>query len=653
LRLPEPLLRRGVGWLVAALLGLHVWMAASVSPSHSVTADEIAHLTAGYAYWTRNDYRFQPENGNLPQRLGALPLLLADVRFSPPDHSWRISDVWKAGYDFFYTQGNDPAAMLQLSRSAMALLGAVTGLGIFLWSRRLWGTGGGLLALTLWCFCPNALAHAGLVTSDMAATGAFLGAITLCWWSMQQVNWWRILAAGLVAGFLAVSKFSAPLLAPVVLVLVLVRVVFGPTELHAERFRLRGILAKIAILLGSQFVVALIALAVLWSAYGWRHSMYAGGEKLGQVRNLVGWDVLESDPSLPLTVVWWARDHALLPEAYSYGFAHAYRFSRHRRSFLKGDYRSDGWVGFFPYTSWVKTPPAAWLILLAVACGWLVRATRRGDASPSGTSVASGQLYLAAPLVVFGYVYACSMLSSGLNIGHRHALPLYPLLYILLGGAWPLLTARSRVGKVTVLALLGALVGESFASRPSYLAYFNFFDGGPREAYRHVVDSSLDWGQDLPALRAWLSQNPKRTPVYLSYFGSADPIGEGIAALRVGDHDFDWHPRASPVEMGPGVYCISATMLQQVYSRARGPWDSVRRARLAELEARFSANEASENRISEAEKIELEHYRFAQLCTRLRFRDPDGRAGHSVLIYHVGPEEFAAAMGAPSRSTQP
>ena len=58
--------RRWQGGLIALLLGLHVWMAASVSRFHSVTADEIAHLTAGYTYWTRNDYRFQPENGNAP-----------------------------------------------------------------------------------------------------------------------------------------------------------------------------------------------------------------------------------------------------------------------------------------------------------------------------------------------------------------------------------------------------------------------------------------------------------------------------------------------------------------------------------------------------------------------------------------------------------
>jgi len=635
--------RRRVAWMVPLLLGLHVWMAASVSRHHSVTADEIAHLTAGYTYWTRNDYRFQPENGNLPQRLGALPLLLTDARFPEPDHAWRISDVWKTGYDFLYTQGNDRAAMLQVSRAFMALLGAVAGLGVFLWSRKLWGPGGGLLSLALWCFCPNALAHAGLMTSDMAAAGAFLGAVTLCWWAMQKITPGRTLAAGLATGVLSIAKFSAPLLAPVVVVLALLRVAFGPRELFIGRHALRGAGAKLAALAALHCVVVALALAVLWSAYGWRHSIYANGEKLGTVRNLVGWDVLEAGDSVPLKVVYWARDHSIIPEAYAYGFAHSYKFSHYRRSFLNGEYRSDGWISFFPYTTWVKTPPPAWLLLAVIVMAWAIR-SRRGVPSASTDAPGSGKLYLAAPLLVFGYVYACSALSSGLNIGHRHVLPLYPLLYILLGAAWPLIAQTHRLARAAVVVTGGVFALESLAARPGYGSYFNYFDGGPREAYRHVVDSSLDWGQDLPALKEWLDQLPPGVPVFLSYFGSADPLGEGIRATRIADDDFDWHPRAFPAELRPGVYCISATMLQQVYSRARGPWDGFRRSRLAQLEAKFAAASAARSALPRNEAIELEHYRFARLCAHLRAREPDARVAGSILVYRVDERDLAAAM---------
>ena len=61
---------------VAALLALYDVMALSAASEKSMTFDEMAHLTGGYTYWAFNDYRLHPENGNWPQRLGALPAVL-------------------------------------------------------------------------------------------------------------------------------------------------------------------------------------------------------------------------------------------------------------------------------------------------------------------------------------------------------------------------------------------------------------------------------------------------------------------------------------------------------------------------------------------------------------------------------------------------
>ena len=62
---------------------------------------------------------------------------------------------------------------------------------------------------------------------------------------------------------------------------------------------------------------------------------------------------------------------------------------------------------------------------------------------------------------------------------------------------------------------------------PHYLAYFNWIAGGPVNGYKHLVHSSLDWGQDLPGLKRWLNEHDLdstgKTPVYLAYFGKAKP----------------------------------------------------------------------------------------------------------------------------------
>src|SRR3954471_23268363 len=85
---------------VLAALAHAVW-AVTASVDKSMTADEIAHLTAGYVYNTRGDYRFQPENGNLPQRWTALPLTLSGAALPPTTlATWRNADVWNYGHGF-------------------------------------------------------------------------------------------------------------------------------------------------------------------------------------------------------------------------------------------------------------------------------------------------------------------------------------------------------------------------------------------------------------------------------------------------------------------------------------------------------------------------------------------------------------------------
>ena len=56
-----------VGLAIAALLAMHAALALWAVSKKSVTADEVLHLTAGYAYWRLEDYRLHPENVILPQ----------------------------------------------------------------------------------------------------------------------------------------------------------------------------------------------------------------------------------------------------------------------------------------------------------------------------------------------------------------------------------------------------------------------------------------------------------------------------------------------------------------------------------------------------------------------------------------------------------
>ena len=263
-----------------------------------------------------------------------------------------------------------------------------------------------------------------------------------------------------------------------------------------------------------------------------------------------------------------------------------------------------------------------------------------------------------APLLGLITVYALFALSTRLNIGHRHLLPIYPAIFILCGaGARFLKTRYANFAFAAILILGGWELAASFSVRPHYLAYFNETIGGPPNGYRHLVDSSLDWGQDLPSLQRWidaLPANERDGNIYLAYFGAASPRHYGIAAHILPEEK----PGGTLELLKPGYYCISATILQHVYETERGPWaEPYERAYqsgrhwAAGTEASETSNPAPE---ATGEKRD-EHLRlfralrFGRLCAYLRHQKPLGNIGYSILVFRLSEDDLKLALnGAPA-----
>lgn len=656
--------------LVATLCAAHFWMASSVSRTFGTTFDEIAHLTAGYGYWTTGDYRLQPENGNLPQRWAALPLLGMNLRFPSKDsQTWASADIWGLGHDFFYKLGNDPAAILAAGRAMIAILSALTCLLIFLWARELFGRNAAFVALTLAAFAPEMLAHGGLATSDAAATLGFVAAIYS--WSrlLRRATPSRILAAGFCAGFLAVSKHSVVLFAPIAVLMAAVRLV-RPSPVafvFGQRpFLVRGwhrVPAAAALLLSC----AVICITIIWGSFGFR---YRAPEARSDRDNFnIPWSevllehatlptfgqkdgIVDMRPGVVQHFVSFARTHHLLPEAWLYGLAFVEKHSRARLAFFCGEYRTTGWPEFFPVAFALKTTIPA-LLLAGAGLAYVSTAPRRRRAA---------LLYRVSPLLILLAVYWGFSLQSKLNIGHRHLLPVYPACYILAGASvcWVAGRRRLPIG-VALASLLGWHVVASVAARPDYLAYFNPLAGEPTEVNRLLVDSSLDWGQDLPRLREWIDTHAANEKVFLSYFGSDSPVHHGIHAVRVSDGYFDTEPRRTPPPLTGGVYCISATMFRRVYTHVRGPWslayeDSYQKLGTwaTKAAARPAGSPITDVDGSPMEESTIrkrlrdyEQLLFGRLCHFLENRTPDAHIGGSFLIWKLNDAEVGFALSAP------
>ena len=233
-----------------------------------------------------------------------------------------------------------------------------------------------------------------------------------------------------------------------------------------------------------------------------------------------------------------------------YQWSHA---ARGHAAFLAGRYSASGWWYYFLFAFLVKTPIPLLVIFLSALFMFFSKAdkeTRRPD-----------ELFLLLPiLITFGFFSVKHQ-----SIGLRYILPVYPFVFVFAGRLlrYPL----SRISKCSIAALVIWAIVASFHISPHYLSYFNEIVGGPENGYKYLIDSNLDWGQDLKGLKKFMEEN-KIDRISLSYFGSDSPKRYGI--------EYDWLPSyvlENPNPKGAftfpekGLLAVSATNLQGVYFR--------------------------------------------------------------------------------------
>jgi hypothetical protein len=492
--------------LFCLLFSLQVILAAV---RQSATFDEPANLASGYVELTVGDYWLLPRNLPFVKWVAALPLLFVDVRIPPLPQTWNDFSRYSFAHAFLY-ELNDADTLLLLGRLAVLPLALLLGGLVYWWTRQLFGRGAGLLALVLYTFEPNILAHSGLVTTDLAVACLMFGTVYgLYHVAREGVSLAGLLLPGLALGLALLTKYS---LHPLVLILLLLAWV-------------------------------LLAYGVLWAAYRFRYDAFV----LQGVVPPRAWDhILPAQPLLRQAVLW-ARAVHLLPEAYLYGFSEQLSVSGHYPAFLMGEIRDGGWWYFFLVTFLLKTP----LALLLLVGGALARQRLAWREAPVRTA------FLGLPVLVYFLLIS----ASGWNIGHRHLLPIYPFLCVLVGGLVPWAIQRPPWGKAALAAWYCA---ASLWIAPHYLAYFNELIGGPAQGYRYLVGSNLDWGQDLKGLKRYMDAHGI-SRVWLSYFGTARPDYYGIvynylpSVLRI---------RTTTDNVPTPFVAISATNLQGVHLRA-------------------------------------------------------------------------------------
>jgi 4-amino-4-deoxy-L-arabinose transferase-like glycosyltransferase len=645
-------------WLHAGLAGLavlHVVLAVTAASRLSLTFDELAHLTAGASYVAYGDERLQPENGWLPQYLIGWGTRLGGVAAPTlDDQLWPTSDVWNLGRVWLSRDDVPVVAAAFWGRLPISLLsGGLVGL-IGLFSARVLGAAAGLVSGAVAALSPTLLAHGGLATSDTAAALMLLSVVLAYWQGLHRMTWGAVAVCLAVAPLMALAKFSAVLIPPITLGLLAIKVV-GGRAMWARRWRTRRRGPQLVRGLGLWLAMLLAGAVGVWLAFG-----LEGPSDRTDFEHFFRADDVAAREGSSLTLTRWIDAQGLLPEAYAYGLEYVLAMSQRRVSFFHGEVSPTGFAGFFPYLWAVKTPLAVFFGLALAAGAFAQRRDRWG------------RLYRLTPVLLLGGVFLIVALRSNLNIGHRHLLPIYPVMFVLLGLAatWLSRPGERRVGLGCVALVLGGVAAESTLIRPQYLSFFNPLDGGPTRAHHAVVDSSLDWGQNLPQLAEQLGSSDESTdasgrwpePIYLAYFGSADPRWYGID--RVLPLDATDRPLNSDMiaPLRPGTYVFSVTQLQRVYggavtwtARHERVYRDARQIVEIALTHRDDPDLLRElyDEVGGAERFHAiaTHYwktRFSRLAYWLTLnREPDARAGYSIHLYRLTAAELAAALDGP------
>ena len=452
------------------------------------TIDEPAHIAAGMEWLDKHAYTYETQHPPLARVASAIGPYLDG------GHTSGRTGIYYEGAAILYGPGHYDRT-LTLARLGILPFFWIAAIVVYLWSRRTLGAGIALLAALAFTGMPAILGHAGVATTDMALTAFLLATMFAAAIWAESPTIVHSLFFGLAGGLAVLSKFSA---LPFFGLAAIIAILWWWFQKRPTVSELTTIAAKRALPL---LIAALICAIVIWSGY--RFS-FANGRPA--------------------------------PEF----FDGIHSVSEHNRaghiSYLLGETSDVGFWYYYPVALIFKTP----LGLLLLSLVGFVLFWREGRTN-AGLRIAAS---LAAALLLIG-------MWSSINIGTRHILPIFAVIAIF--AAWTLaraLESRTPWIKWTAIVLFAWAILAPAIQHPDYLAYFNELALGKPE--KILVDSDLDWGQDMKRLSAKLHEVGAQTVTFNPF----------IIAYLEKVHGFPPIQQSDPIYPSAGWNAVSTTVLK-------------------------------------------------------------------------------------------
>jgi hypothetical protein len=488
---------------VVAMLGQMAFAMVTTAIQQSPTIDEPVYVATAEVYRQQHSLRYNPEHPPLGKLIIAAGTAFAGAELDPS----YTGNQTRLGRHLLYESGNNPFQIMLLARLPVILLTLLFGLVVLAFARDLAGPVAGLIALALYSFSPDVIAHGSLATLDVPAAGMLLTAFWLAWRARVRPLPAVPLAAAALGAALATRASVLPAV-PLLLALLGLSVWRARTDDRGRRLLIAA---------GAALGAGVIAVAVVWLVYLAvdPRLRWTAPPNLPDVQGLKGLAV----SLLPF------------PEAYRDGMLIQFKFeNRTFNGFLLGEsYKGSSWY-YMPVAILIKTPLGMLALWTAGVVTMLLVPRLR-----------VALLYL---LPASAVLLAVTM-TGARNYGTRYAIFL-PLFLAVAAGTVALIEWKwSRIAAGVLVAWVAV---SSLSTFPFYLPYSNEAFGGTARTHLNLHDANVDWGQDLARLGQHLRTEHPGEQVWLVYKGAGVPAYYGISARD---------PYAVPADQVRGLLVVS------------------------------------------------------------------------------------------------
>lgn len=530
------------------LLIAHSFLVVCAAWRYSPTVDEVSHLSAGLSHWRFSRFDLYRVNPPLVHLVAAFPLLFLDEvkeDWSPYSTTKTERREFACGRKFLDANKARAIQLYRIGRLACLPFTLIGATAIYFLGRQIFNSYAGLLSMSLWCFSPNIIGNAAIITPDVpAAALSALAALTFWQWLIKP-SLYTSMIAGVTLGLALSAKGTC------IVLLVAWPIIWTSTLVNASNADRKRI--KEAGQLASIFVLAILVLNLMYA--------FDGSFQLLEKYEFVSKSLKGSDTSSQYSGNRF-KNHLPgkipipLPADYLHGIdLQKADFEKPRWSYVIGRQQLGGWWWWYFYALAVKVPLGTILLFLITIISIQYRIVDRNK-------IPATWCILIPAIIIAILVMSQTAFSRYL----RYLLPAFPFVFIWIGRVFHNnLAKRIWWNTCVILCCLGNLYA-CLRIHPHHLAYFNEISGGSQNGHWHLLDANVDWGQASLELKDWIDNN-NHEDVYVSLFAQMycmRPSDMGISARSL---PVEYDPitkmyRSKPISQLPsGLYAISVNHL--------------------------------------------------------------------------------------------